>query len=131
MENLKTIMSHKNPDLYEWTPDFDELYYKYDGENVVADYNGKVGKLEEISTLPIFFIKKTHYKTRMEMIVRHMNYFTKAIKWFTILGFTIIIIKERTALWEKGKTHFLLTGLRHMNRWQIFLKKRESPIFCS
>lgn len=76
MENLKTIMSHKNPDLYEWTPDFDELYYKYDGENVVADYNGKVGKLEEISTLPIFFIKKTHYKTRMEMIVRHMNYFT-------------------------------------------------------
>ena len=58
MENLKTIMSHKNPDLYEWTPDFDELYYKYDGENVVADYNGKVGKLEEISTLPIFFIKK-------------------------------------------------------------------------
>lgn len=81
MGTLKPIQIQKNPDLYEWDPGIDDLFYRYDGENVIADYDGKVGHLvgsiEDISTLPTFFIKKNHYKARMGEIVQHMNYFTK------------------------------------------------------
>ena len=54
MGNLKPLTFQKNPPLYEWMPNPGEIYYIYDGENVKADYDGKVGKMEEISTLPIF-----------------------------------------------------------------------------
>ena len=78
MGNLKPlVLKEVNPPLYEWIPNPGEIFYMYDGENVNADYNGKVGKLEDISTLPIFYIKKNHYKTRMEEIVHVLNYFTK------------------------------------------------------
>lgn len=77
MGNLKPLAFQENPPLYEWIPNPGEIYYLYDGENVKADYDGKVGKLEEISTLPIFYIKKNHYKTRMEEIVHVLNYFTR------------------------------------------------------
>ena len=75
--NLKPIELTKNPPLFEWTPEPNEIYYRYNGENVIADYNSKIGNIEEISTLPVFFVKKTHYKTRMPTIVQHMNYFTR------------------------------------------------------
>lgn len=77
MSTLKPIALQKNPELYEWKPSPEEIYYIYDGENVKANYDGKVGKMEEISTLPIFYIKKNHYKTRMEEIVHVLNYFTR------------------------------------------------------
>jgi hypothetical protein len=77
MEEFRPLAVNKNPPLYEWVPEFGDIFYTYDGENVKADYDGKVGKLEEISTLPIYYIKKNHYKSRMDEIVLHMNYFTK------------------------------------------------------
>lgn len=77
MENLLPLKTQKNPPLFDWEPNFGEVFYRYDGDNVIADYNSKVGKMDDISTLPIFFIKKTHYKTRMPTIVHHMNYFTR------------------------------------------------------
>ena len=77
MTNLKPIVSRKNPDLYEWTPDSKDIFYLFDGENVVANYDSEVGDMRDISTLPVYFIKKSHYKTRMDEIVRYMNYFTR------------------------------------------------------
>ena len=77
MGNLQPLSIQRHPDLYDWSPNPGEIYYIYDGENVKADYDGKVGKMEEISTLPIFYIKKNHYKARMEEIVHVLNYFTR------------------------------------------------------
>ena len=51
MENLKPITLQTNPPLYEWMPDPGEIFYSYDGENVVADYNGNVGKIQSKKTL--------------------------------------------------------------------------------
>lgn len=90
---MKPLSINKNPSLYEWEPTFDELYYRYDGENVIADYNSKVGNIEEISTLPTFFIKKPHYKTRMDVIVQHMNYFTKFYDLDRDTFFSIMAVK--------------------------------------
>lgn len=77
MGNIKPIELQSYPDLYEWQPMADEIFYTYDGENVVADYDGRIGNLGELSTLPIYYIKKNHYKARMNEIVQHMNYFTR------------------------------------------------------
>ena len=77
MGNLKPIEFAKTPDLYEWEPTVDDLFYVFDGQNVVANYDSKVGKLKDITTLPNYYIKKTHYQKRMDEIVRYMNYFTR------------------------------------------------------
>lgn len=77
MGTIKSFEAFTIPDLAEWKPEFGDVFYRFDGENVIADYNGKMGNMEEISTLPIFYIKKTHYKSKMDDIVHHMNYFTK------------------------------------------------------
>ena len=77
MGSLTPIVYTKNPDLYDWSPQFGELFYRYDGENVIADYDGTVGSMSEISTLPTFYIRKYHYQTRMPEIVQYMNYFTR------------------------------------------------------
>lgn len=75
---LKLNTKQINPPLNTWEPESPEdLWYIYDGENVVAKYDEKIGKIKEATTLPIFFIKKNHYKNRMGDIVKHMNYFTK------------------------------------------------------
>ena len=77
MGKLKPLtFKEPNPDLYEWKPGPDAIFYTYDGENVVADYDNKIGSMEKISTLPVFFIRKSHYKTRMAEIVHYLNYFT-------------------------------------------------------
>ena len=77
MGNLKPLALREYPALYDWNPSPGEIHYLYDGENVKADYDGKVGKMEDISTLPIFYIKKNHYKSRMNEIVHVLNYFTR------------------------------------------------------
>ena len=77
MAIMKPLQMQQNPDLYDWTPDPTKpIFYRFDGENVIANYDGEIGKLEEVSTLPIFYIKKPHYKTRMQEIVHYINYFT-------------------------------------------------------
>lgn len=93
MENLKPLALQENPPLYEWEPNADEIFYNFDGENVIANYNGKVGKMEDISTLPTFFIKKNHYKSRMQEIVHHMNYFTKFYDLDRETFFSIMMVK--------------------------------------
>ena len=71
------IVSQK-PDVMEWKPESEEdIYYTFDGENIIANYNSKVGKLEEVSTLPIYYIKKNHYKVRMPEIAHYLNFFTR------------------------------------------------------
>lgn len=93
MEEFRPLTMIKNPPLYEWVPEYGDAFYFYDGENVKADYNGKVGKMEDISTLPIFYIKKNHYKTRMDEIVLHMNYFTKFYDLNRETFFSIMVVK--------------------------------------
>ena len=71
------IVSQK-PDVMEWKPESEEdIYYTFDGENIIANYNSKVGRLEEVSTLPIYYIKKNHYKVRMPEIAHYLNFFTR------------------------------------------------------
>lgn len=77
MSNIETIERRDMPDLATWEPNYNEVFYVFDGEVVIANYNQHVGLTEEKCTLPVFYIKKTHYKNKMQDIVHHMNYFTK------------------------------------------------------
>lgn len=77
MSSIETTERRVMPDLATWEPNYNEIFYIFDGEVVVANYNQHVGLTEEKCTLPIFYIKKTHYKNKMQDIVHHMNYFTK------------------------------------------------------
>ncbi len=93
MMTLTPMTMQVNPELYEWQPTSEEIYYIYDGENVKANYNGKIGKMEEISTLPIFYIKKNHYKARMTEITHVLNYFTRFYDIDKETFFAIMIAK--------------------------------------
>ena len=75
--SIETSERRAMPDLATWEPNYNEVFYLFDGDVVVANYNQHVGLTEEKCTLPIFYIKKTHYKNKMQDIVHHMNYFTK------------------------------------------------------
>lgn len=81
------------PDLYEWQPTQEECYYVFDGENVIADYNGRVGNLLDISTLPIFYIKKSNYKKKLDDIVLYMNYFSRFFDTDRQVFFSIMSVK--------------------------------------
>lgn len=67
----------KKPDLAKWEPNYNEIFYLYDGEVVRANYDTFIGLTEEHCSLPIFYIKKNHYKNRMTDVIKHLNYFTK------------------------------------------------------
>lgn len=77
MSLIEAYEKREMPDLATWEPNYKEVFYIFDGEVVVANYSQHVGLTEEKCTLPIFYIKKTHYKNKMADIVHHMNYFTK------------------------------------------------------
>ena len=62
MSHLETTERKPMPDLAEWEPNYNEIFYLFDGEVVIANYNQHVGLTEEKCTLPIFYIKKNHYK---------------------------------------------------------------------
>lgn len=110
MGTLKKLETVIIPDLYEWQPDSESIFYRFDGENVIADYETRVGRLEnmsdlnmgrleDISTIQTFYIKKSHYKTRMNDIVHHMNYFTKFYDidretFFSIMSVKYLIDKD-------------------------------------
>lgn len=81
------------PDLSEWEPTAHDIFYHFDGEVVVANYADHVGLIEEHCTLPIFYIKKTHYKNKMQDIVHHMNYFTKFYDLDKDTYFAIMTVK--------------------------------------
>lgn len=83
----------KMPDLKNWAPAYNEIFYIYDEEVVSANYDKHVGLLEEKCSLPIFYIKKTHYKKKMADIVHHMNYFTKFYDLDRDTYFSIMTVK--------------------------------------
>ncbi len=60
------------PELAKWEPTEADLYYKYENEVVVAQYD-KIGMNE--SPLSIYYINMNHYKKKMADIVHHINYF--------------------------------------------------------
>ena len=77
MAKPESSQEKKIIDLAKWTPAYNEVFYLFDGEVVNANYGMHVGLMEDKCTLPIFYIKKLHYKKKMPDIVHHMNYFTK------------------------------------------------------
>lgn len=115
MTKLQPLSIKENPPLYEWLPETGEIYYEYTGENVKADYDGKVGKMDEISTLPIFYIKKNHYKARMDEIVHVLNYFTKFYDLDRETFFAMMITKyfcdTHTDIPQKEFINYLLTNV--------------------
>lgn len=62
------------PELKLWTCPKDQEYFVYENEVVHALYEEKLG-LDEGTALPIFYIRKNHYKDRMADVVKHINYF--------------------------------------------------------
>ena len=93
MSHLETTEHKPMPDLAEWEPNYNEIFYSFDGEVVIANYNQHVGLTEEKCTLPIFYIKKNHYKNKMQDIVHHMNYFTKFYDLDRDTYFAIMTVK--------------------------------------
>lgn len=71
--NLKEVIEAlPKPELFDWEPAEEEIYYVYENDVVVARYD-KLGM--DDSPLSIFYIVKNHYKQRMNDIVKHSNYF--------------------------------------------------------
>jgi len=62
------------PDLNGWEPTEDQIFYIYENEAVRAKYEEMLG-LREGSRLSLFVINKNHYRTRMEDVCKHINYF--------------------------------------------------------
>ena len=93
MSHLETTERKPMPDLALWEPNYNEIFYLFDGEVVIANYNQYVGLTEEKCTLPIFYIKKNHYKNKMQDIVHHMNYFTKFYDLDRDTYFAIMTVK--------------------------------------
>jgi len=85
--------TNKIIDLAKWTPNHREIFYYFDGEVVTANYSTHVGLLEEKCTLPIFYIKKIHYKKKMPDIVHHMNYFTRFYDLDRDTFFSVMTVK--------------------------------------
>ena len=63
MSHLETTERKPMPDLALWEPNYNEIFYLFDGEVVIANYNQYVGLTEEKCTLPIFYIKKNSITT--------------------------------------------------------------------
>lgn len=61
------------PEISEWVPKPENIYYLFEDEIVRARYD-RVG-LKDESPLSIYLIRKNHYKERMDDIVLHINYF--------------------------------------------------------
>ena len=93
MSHLETTERKPMPDLALWEPNYNEIFYLFDGEVVIANYNQYVGLTEEKCSLPIFYIKKNHYKNKMQDIVHHMNYFTKFYDLDRDTYFAIMTVK--------------------------------------
>jgi len=68
------VMSRSIPELKVWNCPSDDQYFVYENEVVKALYEKKLG-LNEGTALPIFYIRKNHYKDRMDDVVKHINYF--------------------------------------------------------
>lgn len=66
----------KNPDLFEWVPNDDQVYFFYDAESckVVTFYEQFYGITKE-TPISKFKIKQGHYQKRMPEICQHINYF--------------------------------------------------------
>ena len=65
--NLKEVIEAlPKPELFDWEPAEEEIYYVYENDVVVARYD-KLGM--DDSPLSIFYIVKNHYKQRMNDIV--------------------------------------------------------------
>lgn len=62
------------PDLYDWVPTKDQIYYTYNPVSgcCIASYD-KVNMVD--SPLWVYYINKNHYKNRMQDIVQHLNYY--------------------------------------------------------
>ena len=65
---------YDTPELNNWECPPDEEYFVYENEVVRALYEEKL-HLDEGTPLPIFYIRKNHYKDRMPDVVKHINYF--------------------------------------------------------
>lgn len=90
---MTPLVFKSKPDLNDWTPLPRDIFYAFDGENIIADYNGRVGKLEDISTFPIFYIRKLHYKRRMDEIAHYLNYFTHFYDLDRDFFFSVMAVK--------------------------------------
>ena len=66
----------KLPDLFEWEPTDDQVYFVYDPDEckVVGRFEEYFGITKETSVSK-FKIKQGHYQKRMPEICRHINYF--------------------------------------------------------
>lgn len=75
-ETLDAIVNEnsKIPELKSWVSTPDQEYFVYENEVVRAKYEEFLD-LAEGTPLPIFYIRKNHYKDRMDDIVKHINYF--------------------------------------------------------
>lgn len=60
------------PELAEWEVTREHEYYHYENDAVYAHYD-RLGF--EKTDLAVFYIMKSHYRTRMYEIVKHINYF--------------------------------------------------------
>lgn len=63
----------KIPELVDWEVEPGKEWYLYNGDIVIARYD-KLLNIEETDLMK-FRIEKAHYKSRMQDIVHHLNYF--------------------------------------------------------
>lgn len=66
----------KKPDLFEWEPTAEQIYFYYDPDSckVSTDYEGFYN-IKEGTHISKFKIKQGHYQKRMPEICQHINYF--------------------------------------------------------
>lgn len=76
-ENQEKI-TEEMPELLEWNPAPEDEIFRFDVQSgcVIVDYETRY-QLREGTKLPVFDIKKRHYKDRMDDVVFHINYFEK------------------------------------------------------
>ena len=69
-----TNTTYEFPELSEWEPKDEEIYFQFENDYVKARYDHFLG-LNNDNKLGIFVIKKNHYKDRMNDICAVNNYF--------------------------------------------------------
>ncbi len=64
------------PDLYEWVPEEEDIFYEFIGNDYVRARYEKLN-LNPASDICVFIIKNKYFKDRMLDVLQHINYYTK------------------------------------------------------